>query len=64
MNHVTYLFSMHCILLGYSFQPRPGAGGGGEFKIWISSERDDRMVAKLKPKYIPGPKFNPQKIPC
>ena len=42
--------------------------------LWISSDRDDRMGAKLqnpnkslelqiKPNKIPGPKFNPQKTP-
>ena len=30
----------------------------------ISSDRDDPVKAKIKTKKIPGPKFNPQKIPC
>ena len=49
-----------------------GVGGGGGFRI--SSDRDDRMGAKInppkkslvlqtKPPKIPEPKFNPQKIP-
>ena len=40
----------------------PGGGGGGGL-LRISSDRDDQMEAKLKPPKIPGPKFNPQKIP-
>ena len=56
--------------------PCPGwwwwCGAGGGFRI--SSDRDDRMGAKIKPPKkslvlqtkppkIPEPKFNPQKIP-
>ena len=32
--------------------------------LWISGDWDDRMGAKIKAQKIPGPKFNPQKIPC
>ena len=32
--------------------------------LQVLSDRDDRMGAKIKPKKIPGPKFNAQKIPC
>ena len=38
-----------------------GSGGG---VLQISSDRDDRMGEKSKPKKIPGPKFNSKKIPC
>ena len=41
--------------------------GGGVLQI--SSDRDDRMGAKIKTQKNPkgfkqGPEFNPQKIPC
>ena len=32
--------------------------------LQISSDADDRMGAKSKPKIISEPKINPQKIPC
>ena len=31
--------------------------------LWISSDRDDRMGAKIKTENVPGPKFSLQKIP-
>ena len=42
-----------------------GGGGGKGGVLWISSDGDDRMGAKIiTQKKIPGPKINPQKIPC
>ena len=52
----------------------PGGGGGGGV-LQISSDGDDQMGAKIKtkkkslglptkPQKIPGPKINPQTIPC
>ena len=32
---------------------KPGGGGGGREVLQISSDGDDRMEAKVKPKYIP-----------
>ena len=37
--------------------------GPREGVLWISSDRVDQIGGKSKPKKMPGPKFNPQKIP-
>ena len=37
--------------------------GPREGVLWISSDRVDRIGGKSKPKKMPGPKFNPPKIP-
>ena len=58
------------------FAVSPGGGGGGGGGVHrISSDKDDRMGAKIEtqkhsqgfkqnPPKIPGLKFNPKHIPC
>ena len=60
MNHIRYLLSMHCILLGYSFQPRPGGGGGDtlDFK-WQGWSNG----GKIKTQKYPWTKISPPKNP-
>ena len=49
------------ILIFQSLRQSQGGGGG----TVDSSDRDDQMVEKNQnPQKIPGPKFNPKKIPC
>ena len=56
-NAIPYLY-LWCSLY------RDPRGGGGEV-LWISSDGNDRMGAKIKtPKKTPGPRINPKKIPC